>query len=869
MLNVPDNKNNKEYTKLEEYKSFDYEIPNIFLDFIIEDTRVIVKTELKLIKKDINISTLILDGIDIFVEKIYLDESLLQENKYSIQKNRLLIKSIIKETCTLRIEGSIRPKENFSLLGMYESNGIITTQCEAEGFRRISYHSDRPDILSKYKVRIEANKEEYPVLLSNGNLIEANNLEHKRHEVIWQDPYPKPSYLFALVAGKLNCIKDNFYTKSNKKVEINVYVEKGDEKYVQHSINSLKKSMKWDEEKYNLEYDLSLFNIVAIRHFNMGAMENKSLNIFNSKLILANKETTTDEELERIEGVIAHEYFHNWTGNRITCRDWFQLSLKEGLTVFRDQEFTADLHNRSIKRLEDAKFLRKAQFREDSGPTSHPVRPEKYLEIDNFYTTTIYEKGAEIIRMLKTLVKDENFNNGFQNFISTYDGKAATIDQFVEKILENNKEINIERFKIWYKQNGTPLVKFKRKWDREKKILTIQACQINSNKKNLYNDLPLIIPINIAIFLGSYEKINMTLILKEKEEEFTLENIISNFDKPIISYFRNFSAPIKWETDTTFAEKLLILEFETDYFTIYDTIKGIYKKIICNRINDEPEISIENKLFTTLRSIISNNKDINLSLLSELLSIPTFTEIESEIKKIDPLKIYKTIDELNFLFGTKLKVELLNKLKEVDKNIIKIWPEGKDERKLIETIWKLLLHSKDEGIKSKIISYIDSDSMTLSKAALNVFTRVNCPERELISNIFFNKWKNNPVVLDNWFFFKASIEIDNNQKSIEDLFKNEYFDDKSPNTLRSILNAYVTRNSFFHSIDGSGYKYLANKILEFDKSNPIVISRFLKIFSNFRQYENPYKRNIFKALNYIKKNKLSPNTREVIDAILN
>ena len=869
MLNVSENKNNNEYIKLEDYKSFDYEIPNIFLDFVIEDTRVIVKTELKLIKKNINVNSLILDGVDIFVEKIYLDESLLVENNYSIQKNRLLIKAKLKETFTLKIVGTIKPKENFSLLGMYESNGIITTQCEAQGFRRISYHCDRPDILSKYKVRIEANKEEYPVLLSNGNLMQANDLDNKRHEVIWEDPYPKPSYLFALVAGKLNCIKDNFNTKSNKKVEINIYVEKGDEKYVQHSINSLKKSMKWDEEKYNLEYDLSLFNIVAIRHFNMGAMENKSLNIFNSKLILANKETTTDEELERIEGVIAHEYFHNWTGNRITCRDWFQLSLKEGLTVFRDQEFTADLHNPSIKRLEDAKFLRKAQFREDSGPTSHPVRPEKYLEIDNFYTTTIYEKGAEIIRMLKTLVKDEKFNNGFRNFISTYDGKAATIDQFVEKILENNKEINIEKFKTWYKQNGTPLVKFKRKWDREKKILKIRVSQINSNKKNIYNDLPLIIPINISIFLNSYKKISKTLILKEKEEEFTLENITSSFDSPIISYFRNFSAPVKWETDTTFAEKLLILEFETDYFTIYDTIKGIYEKIICKRIYEEPDINIENRFIATLKSIIRNNKSINLSLLSEILSIPTFSEIESEIKKIDPLKIYKTIDELNYLFGSKLKEELLNKLREIEKNITKIWPEGRDERKLIETIWSLLLHSKDEVIKSEIISYVDSNSMTLSKAALNVFTRINCPERELISNIFFNKWKNNPVVLDNWFFFKASIEIGSNQKSIEDLFKNEYFDIKSPNTLRSILNAYVTRNSLFHSLDGSGYKYIANKIIEFDKSNPIVISRFLKIFSTFRKYENPYKKNIVNVLNSIKKNKLSPNTKEVIDAILN
>ena len=352
--------------------------------------------------------------------------------------------------------------------------------------------------------------------------------------------------------GKLNYIRDYFTTKSNKKVEINIYVEKGDEKYVQHSINSLKKAMIWDEAKNNLEYDLSLFNIVAIRHFNMGAMENKSLNIFNSKLILANSETTTDEELERIENVIAHEYFHNWTGNRITCRDWFQLSLKEGLTVFRDQEFTSDIHNRSIKRLEDAKFLRKDQFREDSGPTSHSVRPEKYLEIDNFYTTTIYEKGAEIIRMLKTLVKDVNFKIGFGKFISDYDGKAATIDEFVEKILENNKEIDIEKFKTWYKQIGTPKVKFKRNWDKEKRILKIKVSQFNPNKKTLYNDLPLIIPINISIFLSNQETINKTFVLKEKEEEFTLKDIETKFDKPIITYFRNFSAPVEWETDTAF-----------------------------------------------------------------------------------------------------------------------------------------------------------------------------------------------------------------------------------------------------------------------------------------------------------------------------
>ena len=856
------------YIKLEDYKEFDYEIPEISLNFVIETKKVFVKTHLKLIKRNKSSKNLILDGKDIFIEKIYLNEIELEKKRYIQTKTNLIIKNITLEKFSITIDGVIKPKRNLSLLGMYESNGIITTQCEAEGFRRISYHSDRPDILSKYKVRIEADKKKYPVLLSNGNILQKNNLMNNRHEIIWEDPYPKPSYLFALVAGKLNCIKDYFKTKSNKKVEINIYVEKGDEKYVQHAINSLKKSMKWDEEKYGLEYDLSLFNIVAVRHFNMGAMENKSLNIFNSKLILADSETTTDEELEHIEGVIAHEYFHNWTGNRITCRDWFQLSLKEGLTVFRDQQFTADQHNYSVKRLEDAKFIRRNQFREDSGPTSHPVMPKRYLEIDNFYTTTIYEKGSEIIRMLKTISKDNSFYNGFSSYIANYDGKAATIDEFVYEILKSNKEININKFKTWYKQNGTPKVSLKRIWDKKNKRLVIKATQSNLKNNNPYNDLPLIIPIKIGILSRHNKIITKTLILEEKRQDFIIENIKDDSKVPVVTYFRDFSAPVEWLTDTSLEEKLLIIENEKDLFTIFDNVKGIYNTIIINRLKDKPDFIIENKLITTLSSIIKNKKEINLSLLSEILSIPTFSEIEAELNNIDPPKIYKTIDELNYLFGTKLKYELSNKLIDIQKSINKTWPEGRDERKLIETIWKLLLNSNDQEIKDKIISHVNGNSMTLAKAALNAFIRIDCPERELISQIFFDKWKNNSVVLDSWFSYKASIEIDNNQKSIEDLFNHPYFDTKSPNTLRSILNSYVSKNSFFHSIDGSGYQYIAEKIIEFDKLNPIIISRFIKIFSRYKYYSKPYRENMIKVLSYIKNSELSPNTREVINEIL-
>lgn len=551
----------------------------------------------------------------------------------------------------------------------------------------------------------------------------------------------------------------------------------------------------------------------------------------------------------------------------MTCRDWFQLSLKEGLTVFRDQQFTADLHNKEIKRLEDAKFLRRNQFREDSGPTSHPVMPEKYQEIDNFYTTTIYEKGSEIIRMLRNLVKDKNFYKGFSNYISTYDGKAATIDQFVDKILENNKEIDSKEFKVWYKQNGTPKVKFKRIWDQTNKKLTIQASQSNAIKKNPYNDLPLIIPINLAIFCGENEKINKTVVLKAKKQEFIINNVRSSLQTPLVTYFREFSSPVEWESDTNLDEKFLILKYETDYFTLSNTVKVFYKNIISSRLDEKPDFKVENELISTLISFIKN-RDINLSLLSELLSIPTFAETESEMENIDPLKIYKTIDELNYLFGTRLKKELYFKLQEIEKNLDKVWPEGTQERKLIETIWKLLLHSNDEEIKSKIINYVDGNSMTLAKSALNSFSRIDCPERKIISNIFFNKWKNNSLVLDSWFAFNASIEINEKTSSIERLFENKFFDSKSPNTLRAILNTFVTRNSIFHAMDGSGYKYIAKKITDFDKLNPIVISRFVKVFSRYNYYSEPYKSNMIETIKKIKRNKLSTNTKEVLDAIM-
>ena len=856
--------NNKvlNYIRLNDYKPFDYSIPLIKLNIIINKINVKIISEFRLIKENISTNNISLKGRDIKINNIFLNNIELKDNLYFKKEDELIIYNINNKENILRIESSINPRDNISLLGMYESNGIITTQCEAEGFRKICFHPDRPDILSKYIVRIEADKEKYPVLLSNGNLINRSILKNNRHDIVWQDPYPKPSYLFALVAGKLKCVEDFYTTKSNRKIKIHLYVESGDEVYVQHAIDSLKRAMRWDEDKYELEYDLDLFNIVAIRHFNMGAMENKSLNIFNSKLVLANEETSTDDELERIEGVVAHEYFHNWTGNRITCRDWFQLSLKEGLTVYRDQQFTSDMHSYEIKRIDDVKFLRKYQFREDSGPTSHSVQPEKYLEIDNFYTTTIYEKGAEIIRMSNIILGEYKFKKGFKNFISNFDGKAATIDNFIDSIFLEEKEINVNAFKLWYKQNGTPKVIIKRSWDVINKKLSLTFSQFERSGKTL------IIPINIAVFSQSNEFKKYKFILKEKKETLIIEDLNTKFNKPIVTYFREFSAPVIWETDTTYDEEIFIIENEIDLFSVYDSIDRLYKYIISKRLDNEINVDIEDKLINAIKSIINKQSNINLNLLSEILSIPNFSDLESNITNIDPQKLYKISEDLYYKFANKLKINLNAKLEDIEKDIYKKWPKGKDERKLIEKIWKLLLHTNDSNLRKKLITYIDNNNMTLSKSVLNVYQNFNFKETDLVSNKFFNKWSQNSIVLDSWFSFRASIEIDNYIENLESLFKHKCFDNKSPNTLRSILNGFVSNNRFFHDKEGKGYNYIANKVIEFDKINPIVISRFIKLFSRWDQYAEPYKTNMLNAIKFIDSHDLSINSREVIDLIL-
>ena len=862
--------------KLTDYKPFPFSIPKIFIDLSIHENHVQVISTMEILKKSKTSTSLILNGIDIEIDNIFINECILSSEFYEYKHNKLTINNIIYEKFELKITSFINPFKNTSLEGLYLSGSVLTTQCEAEGFRRITFHPDRPDVLSKYTVRIESDIKKYPILLANGNRLSSRKIseEKHRHEVFWEDPFPKPSYLFALVAGKLEQVSEIYKSKTNKSIKINIYVEEGDSIYTKHAINSLKKAMAWEEKVYNLEYDLDEYNIVAIRHFNMGAMENKGLNIFNSKLVLANSNITTDQELERIESVIAHEYFHNWTGNRITCRDWFQLSLKEGLTVFRDQSFTSDLHSETVKRIEDVSLLRKFQFKEDSGPTAHPVKPNEYISIDNFYTTTIYEKGAEIIRMIHTLLGEKNFMAGIRNYVESFDGCAATTEDFIYSMFDgainNGADIkfDIKQFINWYYVVGTPYVSIKRDWDSEKGRLIVSFKQINKSQRGSEDLKSLVIPIKLSLlFEGSSSK-QEVLILDKEEKVFNFNNLPKNKKAPILSIFRNFSAPVNWESDLSINEHFHLIENDNDLFSRWNSVQFLIKKTITNRASKNPNSHLEKSLISSFSKIINDFKEIDRSFISLILTIPTVSELELSQKIIDPIAIYDACIYLSSLIGQSLSNSLLSLLNLSHKDLDKDWPYGQDDRRLIGVTWQLLLFAGNVDIRQEILKSVSDPSMTLSKAALNSLKEINCIEREEAMKTFYDRWKDNPVVLDTWFNLESSIPRKNSLEIVQNLLRHPRFDPIAPNSIRAVLGGFTQNIKSFHAKDGSGYLFMAKQIILIDQRNPITASRLAKVFSQWESYINPNSQNMLKAIKLINESKLSTNTREVVELMI-
>ncbi len=865
-----------EFVFLADYKPFPFQITDIELDFVVEENKVKVESLMHIHTLNGKYSHMVLKGINLKLKKIEIDQEPLSPDSYELTSTELIIRRKFSENFRLLIVCEIDPFRNTSLEGLYHSEGMLTTQCEAEGFRKICFHPDRPDVLSRYRVRIEADKESYPVLLSNGNKTFSRDLPGipSRHESVWVDPHPKPSYLFALVAASLSKVSDRFFTSKGREIQINLYVEPNDRKYTSHAISSLKKAMKWDEDVYGFEYDLDEFNIVAVRHFNMGAMENKGLNIFNSKLVLADNQIATDYEFERIESVIAHEYFHNWTGNRVTCRDWFQLSLKEGLTVFRDQCFTADMHTESVKRIEDVSFLRNTQFTEDSGPTSHAVKPIKYKSIDNFYTTTIYEKGAELIRMLYRILGRERFYRGIKIYIERFDGCAATTEDFLFSILEgaciSGEELgfDIEDFNRWYYRAGTPKLDINFNWDSELGRLQLQIIQKCESEDINSQNKAYVIPFVFSLIgdSGPIQEEKM-IILNQTKHEIIIENLPTNKEAPALSVFRGFSAPVQWDMPFPLENSFRILTSDDDPFSRWDASQRLFSEAILARASSKINYQFEERLVSVLSQLISNYQDEDLNLLSSLFTFPGSLELEDLQEVSDPLSIYKATYSLIDVLGQ----SLLSPLKEIIDFCLpgshKSWPLGQGDRRMISLCWKWLVSSRDKTIISSVVEAVNGPSMTLIRAALEALKPIECVERENAFKLFYERWSDYPVILDSWFFLKSSSPSIRGLDLVREMLEHPKFDMNAPNAVRAVLGGLANNPIAFHAEDGSGYNFMAENLVTLDKRNPITASRLIKVFSRWKKYSLPRQKLICKAISRIESQDLSHNTREVLELI--
>ncbi len=864
--------------KRSDYKPLLWLTKNTFLEFLIFDKFTIVKSQIIFQKNNsqnishINLkSHLELNGVDLITSKfvLILDDKPPKNIKIERLKkqNEVLIIPVPFNTSFVKIitEVKIYPSTNNSLEGLYQSNNMLCTQCEAEGFRKITWYPDRPDCLSLFTVRIEV-PNKFKTILSNGNLIEEGVIKNKNGKSnrlfkVWHDPFPKPSYLFALVVGNLESNSSKYLTSSKKEIKINIFTEMGNKNFTNYAMKSLKKAMRWDEEKYGLEYDLDTFMIVAVSHFNMGAMENKGLNIFNSKFVLADKETATDRDLQNIESIVAHEYFHNWTGNRVTCRDWFQLTLKEGLTVFRDQEFSGDMNNRGVKRIEDVSLLRSIQFAEDSGSNSHPIRPDEYKEINNFYTPTIYEKGAEVIRMIYNYLGNNLYKKGMDLYFNRYDGMAVTCEDFIKALADGSK-LDLSMFEKWYSQSGTPNLKITRK----KNDLGLEL-YFSQKINNKISNLP--IPIKIAFLdkKGSLVKFSLNNSKLKYEHVYLLSkskdkvSVICSEKEITPSILRDFSAPVLLKTDIKTNEYVHILKFDNDSFNKWDAVQNLYLNCFFKKFN-------LNILIKTLRELILE-ENVNYSLMALLLELPSRTTFENLSSDVDPISIFKRKKDFMKRIGLGLQeIFEINALKLFESKIENEKSCG--QRLLLEKILKyLILIESSTGflIAKKIIA---SKNMTLSIIGLKSLCLANNESALNYLNDFYNKWKNNPIVVEKWFEMMSTLNIKSEGLNlVKNLLKHKDFDYKNPNKLRSVLNTFQRENVLlFHANDSSGYKFISEQVAIIDKSNPQAAAKLILPLTRFKNYSYQRKNNIKNVLKGINKPFISHDLSEIIEKAL-
>ena len=823
---------------LKDYQAPRYLIESVHLTFKIFEERTVVLSQISFTQNHEGNEPLVLNGEKLVLKSVLIDGKAVSD--YQVDDKFLIIPAP-GAAFTLDVEVEIDPAGNTALEGLYKSGGNWCTQCEAEGFRKITYFPDRPDVMTIFTTRIEADKKTCPVLLSNGNLIDEGELPEGRHYTTWNDPFSKPCYLFALVAGDLVYIQDHFTTMTNRKVDLRIYVRSGDEDQCGYAMESLIKSMKWDEEVYGREYQLDRFNIVAVSDFNMGAMENTSLNIFNTALVLAQPETATDSDFERVEGVIAHEYFHNWTGNRVTCRDWFQLSLKEGLTVFRDQEFSSDMNSRGVKRIDDVVLLRRSQFAEDGGPMAHPIRPDNYIEISNFYTVTVYEKGAEVIRMQHTLLSPEVYRKATDLYFDRYDGMAVTCDDFLQCMMDASGQ-DLSQFKLWYGQAGTPEVTATGQYNEAKRTYTLELSQMVPATPGQPDKKPMHIPVKVGLVgPNGADMAEELLHLKEAKQTFTFENIAS---RPVPSILRNFSAPVKLKTDLTDDELRFLMVNDSDGFNRWESGHTLSLRLL-NGLIDKIETGqggmVDPAYVTSFGDMLNQafRPGTDKALLARSLALPDMAIIGQHRKMVDTDSIHRAREIVMMILADHFK-DFLKKIyfENHDKGVFQGDFEARSRRALKNTALRYLSRADgNPAIKLAKAQYDEATNMTDRVAALSVLADTTSSERDAAFADFLERFHDYMLVVDKWFSIQAASIRPQVHDDVRALRSHKDFILTNPNRVRSLYGAFAMNNPYsFHERSGRGYDFLGEAIIQLNNVNPQIAARLLTPLKEWKRY---------------------------------
>ena len=827
-------------TRLADYRPPTFLVDTVALAFDLDEAATLVRSRMAVRRNPASRDAgapLALDGEALTLLRVALNGEELGANRYRIEDGRLLIPDM-PDAATLEIETRIAPKDNTELSGLYTSNGSFFTQCEAEGFRRITYFPDRPDVMARFTTTITADATRVPVMLSNGNPGTIEDAGGGRHRVTWVDPHPKPSYLFALVAGDLVAVTDHFVTRSGRRVELGIWVRHGDEDRCAHAMRSLKTSMKWDEDVFGLEYDLDVFNIAAVSDFNMGAMENKGLNVFNTKYVLAKPDTATDGDYQGIEAVIAHEYFHNWTGNRVTCRDWFQLSLKEGLTVYRDQEFSADQGSRVVKRIGDVRSLRAAQFREDAGPLAHPVQPDSYITIDNFYTATVYNKGAEVIRMMATIIGREAFRRGMDLYFARHDNQAVTIDDFAQA-MQDASGVDLTWFRRWYHQADTPRVAVWESYDAATRRYTLTLAQRTPPTPDQPDKQPLTIPVVMGLLDGAGREIaSQTLLFGDTEQSFVFDDVA---ERPVPSLLRGFSAPAKL-SGVPLSQLQFLAAHDTDPFVRWESAQQYATHLLLAmaaswRRDETPELDhgLIDALAATLREA-----DADHAFAAEALSLPGEAFLADQMAVADVDAIHAVRDGARTAIGRALRDDLRAAYERLtDSGPYRIDGAAIGRRALRNACLAYLAAGGDaDGIARAKAQFDAGQNMTDVLASLAVLSAIDCAERRAALDAFYARWRGDDLVLDKWFAIQATSPLPDTTSAVRALAKHADFDLRNPNRVRALVASFASGNQVrFHEPSGGGYRFLADTIIALDPMNSQVAARLVPPLGQWRRVE--------------------------------